>query len=53
MTDGLRVEVADLTERFGEVTAVAGVGSTVAPGRITGFLGANGADPSMRGEPAA
>lgn len=43
MTGGLRVEVAGLTKRFGDVTAVDGVGFTVEPGRITGFLGPNGA----------
>jgi ABC-2 type transport system ATP-binding protein len=43
VTGGLRVEVAGLTKRFGDVTAVDGVGFTVEPGRITGFLGPNGA----------
>ncbi|GAA1830723.1 ABC transporter ATP-binding protein [Actinomadura chokoriensis] len=43
MTGGLRVEATGLTKRFGDVTAVDGVGFTVEPGRITGFLGPNGA----------
>ena len=43
MTAGARVEVAGLTKRFGDVTAVDGVGFTVDPGRITGLLGPNGA----------
>lgn len=43
MTGGLRVEVSGLTKRFGDVTAVDGVGFAVEPGRITGFLGPNGA----------
>jgi ABC-2 type transport system ATP-binding protein len=38
-----RVEVADLTKRFGTLTAVDHLSFSVEPGRITGFLGPNGA----------
>ena len=38
-----RVEVADLTKRFGALTAVDHLSFSVEPGRITGFLGPNGA----------
>jgi ABC-2 type transport system ATP-binding protein len=38
-----RVEVADLTKRFGTLTAVDHLSFCVEPGRITGFLGPNGA----------
>ncbi|WP_035276087.1 ATP-binding cassette domain-containing protein, partial [Actinoalloteichus caeruleus] len=40
---GVRVEVRDLTKRFGSVTAVNGLSFTVEPGVVTGFLGPNGA----------
>jgi ABC-2 type transport system ATP-binding protein len=47
MTDdtnqGTRVEVHDLTKRFGALTAVDNLSFSVEPGRITGFLGPNGA----------
>jgi ABC-2 type transport system ATP-binding protein len=47
MTDGskkqTRVEVRDLTKRFGTLTAVDHLSFSVEPGRITGFLGPNGA----------
>jgi ABC-2 type transport system ATP-binding protein len=47
MTDGsrqqTRVEVRDLTKRFGSLTAVNNLSFSVEPGRITGFLGPNGA----------
>jgi len=47
MTDGTkpqtRVEVRDLTKRFGALTAVDHLSFCVEPGRITGFLGPNGA----------
>ncbi|MEP7017466.1 MAG: ATP-binding cassette domain-containing protein, partial [Actinomycetota bacterium] len=47
MTDGTRagarIEVRDLTKRFGSFTAVDRLSFTVEPGRITGFLGPNGA----------
>ena len=47
MTDGTkagaRIEVRDLTKRFGSFTAVDSLSFTVEPGRITGFLGPNGA----------
>ncbi len=37
------IEVCGLTKRFGPVTAVDGLSFTVRPGRVTGFLGPNGA----------
>jgi ABC-2 type transport system ATP-binding protein len=40
------IEVHDLTRRFGEFTAVDGVGFAVEPGEIFGFLGPNGAGKS-------
>ncbi|MGJ5892706.1 ABC transporter ATP-binding protein [Streptomyces sp. V2] len=40
---GQRIEVTDLTKRFGPVTAVEGLGFRVEPGVVTGFLGPNGA----------
>ena len=40
---GARIEVRDLTKRFGSFTAVDQLTFTVEPGRITGFLGPNGA----------
>lgn len=40
---GARIEVRDLTKRFGGFTAVDSLSFTVEPGRITGFLGPNGA----------
>jgi ABC-2 type transport system ATP-binding protein len=40
---GARIEVHDLTKRFGSFTAVDHLTFTVEPGRITGFLGPNGA----------
>ena len=47
MTDatkhGTRIEVRDLTKRFGSITAVDNLSFTVEPGRVTGFLGPNGA----------
>jgi ABC-2 type transport system ATP-binding protein len=41
--EGARIEVRDLTKRFGSFTAVDDLSFTVEPGRITGFLGPNGA----------
>jgi ABC-2 type transport system ATP-binding protein len=41
--EGARIEVHDLTKRFGSFTAVDQLSFTVEPGRITGFLGPNGA----------
>lgn len=38
-----RVEVRDLTKKFGALTAVNKLSFSVEPGRITGFLGPNGA----------
>jgi ABC-2 type transport system ATP-binding protein len=47
MTDGnkagARIEVRDLTKKFGSFTAVDNLSFSVEPGRITGFLGPNGA----------
>ena len=47
MTDdtkqGTRIQVRDLTKRFGSFTAVDNLSFSVEPGRITGFLGPNGA----------
>jgi ABC-2 type transport system ATP-binding protein len=40
---GTRIEVRDLTKRFGSFTAVDNLSFSVEPGRITGFLGPNGA----------
>ncbi|NYF97366.1 ABC transporter ATP-binding protein [Janibacter cremeus] len=40
---GARVEVRNLTKKFGDFTAVDDLSFTVEPGRITGFLGPNGA----------
>ncbi|MDO4254408.1 MAG: ATP-binding cassette domain-containing protein [Kocuria sp.] len=41
--EGHRIEVQDLTRRFGQITAVDHVSFAVEPGRMTGFVGANGA----------
>jgi ABC-2 type transport system ATP-binding protein len=43
LTEGARIEVRNLTKRFGTFTAVDNLSFTVEPGRITGFLGPNGA----------
>jgi drug efflux transport system ATP-binding protein len=40
---GYAIETRDLTRRFGEVTAVAGLNLSVQAGEIFGFLGPNGA----------
>ncbi len=40
---GVRIEVRDLTKKFGSFTAVDNLSFSVEPGRITGFLGPNGA----------
>src|SRR4029077_926946 len=37
------IEVANLSKRYGEITAVRDVSFTAAPGQILGFLGPNGA----------
>jgi len=42
-THGARIEVRNLTKRFGSFTAVDDLSFVVEPGRITGFLGPNGA----------
>jgi ABC-2 type transport system ATP-binding protein len=41
--EGARIEVRDLTKKFGDFTAVDHLSFSVEPGRITGFLGPNGA----------
>jgi ABC-2 type transport system ATP-binding protein len=41
--DRTAVSAKDLTKRYGEVVAVEGLTFALAPGTITGFLGANGA----------
>lgn len=41
--DGGRIEITDLTKRFGDFVAVDNLSFSVAPGRVTGFLGPNGA----------
>jgi ABC-2 type transport system ATP-binding protein len=38
-----RIEIHNLTKRFGHVLAVDNLSFTVEPGRVTGFLGPNGA----------
>ncbi|WP_448071269.1 ABC transporter ATP-binding protein [Georgenia yuyongxinii] len=40
------IEAHDLTKRYGDKTAVAGISFTIAPGTVTGFLGPNGAGKS-------
>ncbi len=42
-TPGTRLDVRNLTKRFGDFTAVDDLSFVVEPGRITGFLGPNGA----------
>jgi ABC-2 type transport system ATP-binding protein len=37
------LELADISRRFGETVALDGLSLTVAPGALTGFVGANGA----------
>jgi ABC-2 type transport system ATP-binding protein len=46
MTDTLAIHTRELTKRYGRVEAVRGLNLAVAPGRITGFLGRNGAGKS-------
>ncbi len=43
MAAGARIEISQLTKRFGGFTAVDDLSFVVEPGRITGFLGPNGA----------
>ena len=43
MTSSPSLELAGVTRRFGDVTALDDVSFTVSPGRLTGFVGANGA----------
>ncbi|WP_157248787.1 ABC transporter ATP-binding protein [Nonomuraea typhae] len=40
------IKATDLTKRYGQTTAVAGLSFTVEPGQVTGFLGPNGAGKS-------
>ena len=40
------IEAPELTERYGDTTAVDGVSSTIAPGAVTGFLAPDGAGTS-------
>lgn len=40
------IDAQQLTKRYGEKTAVDGLGFTVRPGTVTGFLGSNGAGKS-------
>ena len=40
------IEAQELTKRYGDKTAVAGISFTIAPGSVTGFLGPNGAGKS-------
>ncbi len=42
-TSGARIEIRNLSKRFGSFTAVDDLSFDVEPGRITGFLGPNGA----------
>ena len=37
------IEAHELTERYGDTTAVHSLSFTIAPGTVTGFLGPNGA----------
>lgn len=37
------IEAHELTERYGDKTAVDSISFTIAPGTVTGFLGPNGA----------
>jgi ABC-2 type transport system ATP-binding protein len=38
------IEVHQLAKHYGDIVAVDGLSFTVRPGRVTGFLGPNGAD---------
>jgi ABC-2 type transport system ATP-binding protein len=40
------IEAHELTERYGDTTAVHSLSPTIAPGTVTGFLGPNGASKS-------
>jgi ABC-2 type transport system ATP-binding protein len=46
MSDGLMIEVANLTKRYAGHTAVSGISFTVERGEIVGLLGSNGAGKS-------
>ncbi len=39
-------EASELTERYGDTTAVHSLSFTIVPGTVTGFLGPNGAGKS-------
>ena len=43
MTDGPAIETVDLTKRYGDVQALAGLTMRVERGEVFGFLGPNGA----------
>ena len=42
----MHIELQGLTKRYGPITAVEGLTLSLAPGRVTGFIGANGAGKS-------
>ncbi|MDX6307292.1 MAG: type transport system ATP-binding protein [Nocardioidaceae bacterium] len=42
----MKIEVRELSKRYGDTLAVDGLSFTVEPGRVTGFLGPNGAGKS-------
>jgi ABC-type uncharacterized transport system ATPase subunit len=44
------IEIAGLTKRYGDKTAVDGLSFVVEPGVATGFLGPNGAGKSTTGQ---
>ena len=46
MSDGLMIEVANLTKRYAGRTAVSNISFTVGRGEIVGLLGPNGAGKS-------
>jgi ABC-2 type transport system ATP-binding protein len=46
MTDGLMIEVSNLTKRYAGHTAIAGISFNVVRGEIVGLLGSNGAGKS-------
>src|SRR3954449_12089687 len=46
MSDGLMIEVSNLTKRYAGHTAVSGISFTVERGEIVGLLGSNGAGKS-------
>jgi ABC-type multidrug transport system ATPase subunit len=48
----MMIEARHLTKRYGQIAAVDGACFAVRPGRVTGFLGPNGADKSTTLEEA-